>query len=136
MILAFASAANKNANFNIALDRTFNDWKVLRSNLDTINVDGRFNTLGFVIADRPPNYFKVAPKADDSIYQVVVGYNLTSEFRREEDDKVVTMMADWLRRAFQESDGYAAKRTELIGIVNSWEEESINRILSQAAMKT
>jgi len=128
MHLAIANAAIKSPQFDRALDRTFKERKVLQSRLEAVKVDGRFNTLGFVIVDYPPNYFKVARKVDDSIYQVSVGYDLTGNYPPEEDDKVIRLLAGWMRRALQETDGYAAKRTELLEIVNSWEEQAIKGI--------
>jgi hypothetical protein len=131
MILAFAEVITKNGRFESALDRTFKDRKVLQSQMKTVQVDGRFSTLGFVISDYPVNYFKVNCETDGSLHQVFVGYDLTASYPRNEDEKVISMIAGWLRRVFQETDGYAAKRKELLDIVDSWVQETVKRIASE-----
>jgi hypothetical protein len=128
MFLGFAEVITKNARFESALDRTFRDRKTLQSRLEPIDLDGRFDTLWFIIGDHPLNYFKVNHKADDRLYQVFVGYDLAGDYPRDRDKSVIGMIAGWLRRVFTETDGYAAKRKELLDIVNTWEAETTNRI--------
>ena len=131
MILAFANASTKNSHFDSAYGRSLKDRQVLQSRLKAVEIDGRFNTLGFVIGDYPLNFFKVNLKADESLFQIFVGYDLAAIYARDQDEKVIQMFAGWLRRIFQETNDYAPKRQELLEIVNSWEREVVRRIVGE-----
>jgi hypothetical protein len=129
--LAVAAVVLKSPRFDAALDRTMAFRKALRSRLNTVEVEGRYNLLSLVISDCPVNTFRVNRKAAAGLYQIFVGYDINGAYSEDGDADVISLMAGWVRRAFKEAPGYAAKRAELLGIVDLWEAESVASIVAR-----
>jgi hypothetical protein len=125
MFLGFADTVTKNMNFSSAYGRTLKERQAIQSQLEAVEVDGRFNTLWFVITDSPSDYFEVNHNADDSLYQVFVGYELDGDYQGERDKEVICLIGGWLKRVFQETSGYAARRAELLEMIRNWEDKAL-----------
>jgi hypothetical protein len=130
MLLQFFTAVMKNAQFESALDRTLRDRKILQSRLKAIESGGHLNKILLGIFDKPQEFFEVKRVRDDAL-EVNVGYSSDIPYQRDDDDKVIGLIAGWLHHAIQEIDGDPAKRQELLSIVHRWADETVVRIISE-----
>ncbi len=125
MIIAFANAVNMNDKFSSAWNQMVPIRRQLSDQLASVEVDGKFNTVGFVIGDFPANYFRVNHRADETLFQVFVGYDASVKDASDVHSTIIHTIAGWLRRTFDGSEAYAPKRTQLASIVDDWERNAL-----------
>lgn len=115
-----------NRRFQKALRRINTKVEYLEERLAPIELRGRFNNLMLTFLDEDSGVIRVTRRGkNDDIYEVDVGYDYEENYPPEDDVLVIQMIEEKLQQVIENDEGFAAKRAELLKVIEDWTTEAI-----------